>query len=96
MEDLPCLPHLQYLALIQLEISGYTDGKALRQLLSWDKTTPAFYSLIDRLETAGLIEGRDALRHVEGQQHTCREYRLTEAGSSAIQQSQEFYRPRAA
>jgi DNA-binding PadR family transcriptional regulator len=90
---LPPITHLQFLLLSLL--SGFEkSGRELRHELARNgvnKSAPAFYQLMARLETQGLAEGWYVPIEVGDQTVRERRYRLTGLGEKAIREAYEFY-----
>jgi DNA-binding PadR family transcriptional regulator len=90
---LPVLTHLQFLVLGVLRVDEQ-PGRVVRQALSAygvRRTAPAFYQLMSRLESAGLVTGRYEQVVVGDQAVTERRYRITAEGSRQWARAQEFY-----
>ena len=90
---IPKLSHLQFLVLGFL-ISGTTRGKELRKALlgvGEDRSGPAFYQMMARLEDQGLIHGRYEQEIVDGQIIRERHYKPTGLGERAWRGNRDFY-----
>ena len=90
---LPSLSHLQFAALDAI-ICGEQSGQQIRHLLGWNKTLPAFYHMMAKLERLGLVKSRyqkvypvDGHAYIEC--HAC--YQITREGLAAWQLTMEFY-----
>ncbi len=76
------LPHLQF-AVLGVLGAGDLPGREIRSELGQlgvDKSGPAFYRLMARLEESGLVEGRYEQEVVSGQMLRERRYRATAEG----------------
>jgi DNA-binding PadR family transcriptional regulator len=90
---LPALTHLQFLVLGVLRQEELA-GRVVRQaLVSYGvrRTAPAFYQLMSRLESAGLVAGRYEQVIVGDQAVTERRYRITAEGNRMWVRAQDFY-----
>jgi DNA-binding PadR family transcriptional regulator len=90
---LPALTHLQFLVLGVLRHEE-KPGRVVRQALAAygvRRTAPAFYQLMSRLESAGLVTGRYEQVIVGDQAVTERRYRITAEGHRMWAQAQDFY-----
>ena len=90
---LPALTHLQFLVLGVLRHEEQ-PGRVLRQALAAygvRRTAPAFYQLMSRLESAGLVAGRYEQVRVGDQAVTERRYRITAEGNRMWARAQDFY-----
>jgi DNA-binding PadR family transcriptional regulator len=91
--SLPDVTHLQFLVLGVLR--GHEQpGRVIREVLASygvRRTGPAFYQLMARLETAGLVEGRYEQIVVGDQAVTERRYRLTPEGGHVWLRARNFY-----
>jgi DNA-binding PadR family transcriptional regulator len=90
---LPEITHLQFLI---LQILGGLErsGKYIREQLEEygeEKSLPAFYQAMSRLEDAGLVSGSARKVEIEGLQLTERWYKVTIAGERARRAAIEFY-----
>jgi DNA-binding PadR family transcriptional regulator len=93
MRNIPELTHLQFLVLTVL-LDGERSGRQVREKLAEageNKSGPAFYQLMARLEDAKLVAGWYDQKVVEGQIIKERRYRIEAAGASAWDQQQKFY-----
>jgi DNA-binding PadR family transcriptional regulator len=91
--SLPEITHLQWLVLGTL-LNGDESGFCIREELSKHgvkKSGPAFYQLMARLETDGMVRGRYEHCMVENQPIKERWYKLTGAGRRAWESTSEFY-----
>jgi DNA-binding PadR family transcriptional regulator len=91
--SLPALTHLQFLVLGVLRTEEQ-PGRVIRQALAAygvRRTAPAFYQLMSRLESAGLVTGRYEQVIVGDQAVTERRYRITSEGSRMWARAQDFY-----
>jgi DNA-binding PadR family transcriptional regulator len=92
-KSLPAITHLQFLVLGALRSEEHA-GRTLREALASygvRRTAPAFYQLMSRLESSGLVEGRYEPIIVGDQAVTERRYRITAAGQQAWTRAYEFY-----
>jgi DNA-binding PadR family transcriptional regulator len=90
---LPALTNLQFLVLGVLRLREQ-PGRVLREALAEygvRRTAPAFYQLMSRLESAGLVVGRYEQITVGDQAVTERWYRITTDGARQWQRAQTFY-----
>ena len=88
------LPHLQF-AVLGVLGAGDLPGREVRaQLdrLGVEKSGPAFYRLMARLEESGLVEGWYEHEVVEGQILRERLYRATAEGRTARDRTADFHR----
>lgn len=93
MSDRTVLSHLQF-AVIGLLRDGERTGRSIRLALAEegiDKSGPAFYQLMSRLEEAGLVEGWYDDRLIRDLAVKERHYRLTNGGREAWDQTLDFY-----
>jgi DNA-binding PadR family transcriptional regulator len=91
--SLPSLTHLQVLVLGALR-GARQPGRVLRDTLASygvRRTAPAFYQLMSRLESAGLVEGWYEQVTVGDQAVTERWYRVTAEGTRQWTRAQKFY-----
>ena len=89
----PTLTHLQFLVLGVLK-TDEQPGRVIRDALAGygvKRTAPAFYQLMSRLETAGLVEGWYDQVVVGDQAVTERRYRITAEGKRVWTRAQSFY-----
>lgn len=94
---LPAITHLQFLILESLT-SGDRAGRDLRARLAEHgvrNSAPAFYQMMARLETAGLVTGWYEQSIVSGQIIKERHYEVTKAGTRALDEAHHFYLSRA-
>jgi DNA-binding PadR family transcriptional regulator len=94
---LPPITHLQFLILDALT-SDEQAGRDLRELLAGfgvKNSGPAFYQMMARLESSGLVEGWYDQKLVSGQNVKERRYRLTKQGERAVDATRAFYVARA-
>jgi DNA-binding PadR family transcriptional regulator len=92
-QTVPALTNLQFLVLGVLR-GNEQPGRVIREaLLQYGvrRTAPAFYQLMSRLESAGLVEGRYEQITVGDQAVTERWYRITTDGARQWQRAQKFY-----
>src|SRR3954469_17449744 len=90
---IPDITHLQFLVLGMLR-GGQRPGRVLRRTLARhgvERTGPAFYQMMARLEDAGLVAGEYDQRIVAGQIIKERRYTLTPRGDSAWTATRAFY-----
>jgi DNA-binding PadR family transcriptional regulator len=95
--SIPKYTHQQWAVLNTLLNEGELWGRDLRAALKKDgygSTNAAFYELMDRLETAGLVEGRYEERDVLGQLFKERKYKLTGLGQQAWDEVASYYAAR--
>lgn len=91
--SLPSLTHLQFLVLGALR-GAQQPGRILRDTLASygvRRTAPAFYQLMARLESAGLVDGWYEQVTVGDQAVTERWYRITGDGTRQWTRAQNFY-----
>ena len=91
--NLPTLSHLQFAVLDALG-GNALKGRELRKRLAElgnNKSAPAFYQLMSRLEDAKFVTGEDEYALVDG--HTIRErcYSITGLGERARRETAAFY-----
>ncbi len=92
--QLPKLSHLQFTVLGQL-LGSPASGRDIRSRLRTfgaNKSGPAFYQLMARMEDAGLVEGWYEQQIVDGQIIRERHYKIARNGQRAWQRSRDFYR----
>ena len=92
-KSLPTITHLQFLILEALS-DAELAGRDLRDLLAGfgvRNSAPAFYQMMARLETAGLVEGWYDQKLVAGQNVKERRYRLTPPGIRSLDATRNFY-----
>ena len=92
--QIPDLTHLQFLVISQL-LSGGMTGRELRLHLKHhgvNKSGPAFYQLMARMEDAGLVTGQYKQEIIDSQIIRQRHYRLDATGRRAWNRSRDFYR----
>ena len=92
----PQITHLQFLVLAALR-SGARRGRHLRRELGRhgvERSAPAFYQMMARLEDAGLVDGEYDQKIVAGQIIKERRYRLTESGEAEWKRTRDFYAER--
>ena len=93
---LPDLSHLQMLVIEALgprRLSGRELRDALHRLRV-NKSAPAFYQLMSRLEEAKFVEGEYEQKTIDGVGIKERFYRLTGQGSKAYREAIKFYSER--
>ncbi len=96
---IPKHTHQQFAVLDTLLKKGELWGRDLRAALKSDgykSTNASFYELMDRLETARLVEGRYEERDVLGQQFRERKYKLTGLGRQVRDEVASYYAARIA
>ena len=89
---LPAVTHLQFLVLGLLR-SQEQSGRVIREVLASygvRRSAPAFYQLMARLETSGLVQGRYEQIVVGDQAVTERRYRITPDGERAWTRAHDF------
>lgn len=94
---IPKYTHQQWAVLNALLNGGELWGRDLRAALKADgygSTNASFYELMDRLETAGLVEGCYEERDVLGQTFKERKYKLTGDGRRAWNDVAFYYASR--
>jgi DNA-binding PadR family transcriptional regulator len=94
---IPKYTHQQFAVLNTLLDEGELWGRDLRAALKKDgygSTSASFYELMDRLEKAGLVEGRYEERDVLGQLFKERKYKLTGLGQQAWDDVASYYTAR--
>jgi DNA-binding PadR family transcriptional regulator len=90
---IPEITHLQFLVLGMLR-GGERPGRAVRRALKRhgiDRSGPAFYQMMARLEDAGLVAGEYDQKIVDGQIIKERRYTLTARGDAAWTGTRAFY-----
>jgi len=90
---IPEITHLQFLVLGLLR-RGDRPGRLLRRALARhgvERTGPAFYQMMARLEDAGLVSGEYEQKVVAGQIIKERRYALTPRGDAAWTSTRAFY-----
>ena len=91
--QLPELTHLQFLVLGVLRNEGQ-PGRTLRDALAGygiQRTGPAFYQLMARMEKDGLVDGWYEQITVGDQAVTERRYRITPDGKKRWNEARAFY-----
>jgi len=90
---IPEITHLQFLVLGMLR-SGERTGRLVRRTLKRhgiERSGPAFYQMMARLEDAGLVAGEYDQKIVDGQIIKERRYSLTARGETAWTATRAFY-----
>jgi DNA-binding PadR family transcriptional regulator len=90
---IPEITHLQFLVLGMLR-GGERPGRTIRRSLKRhgiDRSGPAFYQMMARLEDAGLVAGEYEQKIVDGQIIKQRSYALTARGEAAWSATRAFY-----
>jgi DNA-binding PadR family transcriptional regulator len=90
---IPEITHLQFLVLGMLR-EGERPGRTLRRALARhgvERTGPAFYQMMARLEDAGLVTGAYDQKIVDAQIIKERRYALTAEGEAAWSATRAFY-----
>jgi DNA-binding PadR family transcriptional regulator len=90
---LPDLSHLQFVVLAEM-LQGKRSGGMVRGVLKRYRVRqsgPAFYQMMARLETAGVVEGWYEKQTAGGQSVKERWYRITADGRRAWRASRRFY-----
>jgi DNA-binding PadR family transcriptional regulator len=90
---IPDITHLQFLVLGMLR-GGDRPGRLLRRALARhgvERTGPAFYQMMARLEDAGLVAGEYEQKVVDGQIIKERCYAITRRGDTAWSSTRAFY-----
>jgi DNA-binding PadR family transcriptional regulator len=90
---MPEITHLQFLVLGMLR-GGDRLGRTIRRTLTRhgiERSGPAFYQMMARLEDAGLVSGEYDQKIVEGQIIKERRYALTPRGDAAWTSTRAFY-----
>jgi len=93
---IPEITHLQFLVLCAIG-GRLRPGREVREKLAaegYDKSLPAFYQMMARMEDGGLVTGSTHSIFVGDQTVTERRYKVTGAGRKARQDTIEFYRER--
>jgi hypothetical protein len=94
---IPKCTHNQWAVLNTLLNEGELWGRDLRAALKKDgygSTNASFCELMDRLETAGLVEGRYEERDVLGQLFKERKYQMTGLGPRTWDEVASYYTAR--
>jgi hypothetical protein len=94
---IPKYTHQQFAVLDTLLKAGELWGRDLRAALKsqgYGSTNTSFYELMDRLETADLVEGRYEERDVLGQLFRERKYKLNGLGQQAWNEVACYYASR--
>jgi DNA-binding PadR family transcriptional regulator len=92
-QRIPEITHLQFLVLGMLR-GGERLGRVVRRTLKRhgiDRSGPAFYQMMARLEDAGLVAGEYDQKIVDGQIIKERRYTLTPRGEAAWTATRAFY-----
>jgi len=90
---IPEITHLQFLVLGMLR-GGERAGRVVRRTLKRhgiDRSGPAFYQMMARLEDAGLVAGEYDQKIIDGQIIKERRYSLTARGETAWTATRAFY-----
>src|SRR5688572_25956137 len=90
---LPDLSSLQFVVLGAL-LQGERSGQEIRDELAkqkLEKSGPAFYQAMSRLEDAKFVKGRYEEKMIGGQRIKERRYELTGSGERAWNQTRDFY-----
>ena len=90
---IPEITHLQFLVLGLLR-AGQRRGRHVRRALAArgiERSGPAFYQMMARLEDAGLLTGEYDQKVVAGQMIKERRYALTPRGDAAWTATRAFY-----
>jgi DNA-binding PadR family transcriptional regulator len=90
---IPDITHLQFLVIGILR-GGERPGRFIRRRLKRhgiERSGPAFYQMMARLEDAGLVEGEYTQDIVDGQIIKERRYTLTPRGDAAWSATRAFY-----
>ncbi|HXT27907.1 MAG TPA: hypothetical protein VN716_01460 [Vicinamibacterales bacterium] len=90
---IPEITHLQFLVLGMLR-GGERTGRLVRRTLKRhgiERSGPAFYQMMARLEDAGLVAGEYDQKIVDGQIIKERRYSLTARGETAWTATRAFY-----
>src|SRR6476661_4180546 len=90
---IPEITHLQFLVLGMLR-GGERTGRLVRRTLKRhgiERSGPAFYQMMARLEDAGLVAGEYDQKIVDGQIIKERRYALTPRGGAAWTATRAFY-----
>lgn len=91
---LPRLTHLQFLVAFTLT-GGHRSGRNLRRSLARagiEKSGPAFYQLMSRMEQDGYVRGWYEQRVIDSHEFRERRYELTSDGMDAWDSTCDFYR----
>jgi DNA-binding PadR family transcriptional regulator len=92
-DALPAITHLQFLVLGML-LAEPRSGRDIRRALvghGVNRTAPAFYQMMARLEDASFVEGWYDQKVIEGQLIKERHYRVRPAGRRAWNATRDFY-----
>jgi DNA-binding PadR family transcriptional regulator len=90
---IPDLTHLQFLVLSILR-TGPRAGRQVRKALARhgvQRTAPAFYQMMARLEDAAFVDGEYDQKIVDGQIIKERRYTLSAKGEAAWSATRAFY-----
>jgi hypothetical protein len=90
---LPDITHLQFLVLGSL-LDGESSGRKIRENLAQqgiNKTGPAFYQMMARLEDSGFVQGWYNQKIVDGQIIKERQYKITCLGAESWEAVRTFY-----
>ncbi|MGC4017501.1 MAG: helix-turn-helix transcriptional regulator [Luteolibacter sp.] len=93
--SIPELTHLQIAVLDALgprEKSGRELREALKSL-NVNKSGPAFYQMMARLEDSKFVTGKYDEKIIDGQRIKERRYTLTGEGAKAMREARQFYTP---
>lgn len=96
--SLPEVTHLQFVILSALSDADQS-GRDLRELLATHgvrNSAPAFYQMMSRLESSGLVEGWYEQMLVDGQNIKERRYALRKPGERALADTRNFYQAKIA
>src|SRR6266480_570479 len=94
---LPTLTHLQFAVLDEIgaaKMSGRELRARLKKNRRINKSGPAFYQLMSRLEEAKYVEGWYDQKIIEGQLIKQRHYRMLGDGIRALNDTRKFYEQR--
>jgi DNA-binding PadR family transcriptional regulator len=91
---IPELSHLQFVVLGSLLGSERTGREVREELRRYRvrQSGPAFYQMMARLESTGLVKGWYTQEVIEGQIIKERHYRLTAEGARAWRACRSFYK----
>ncbi len=95
-DNLPELSHLQF-AVLDVLGTAQMSGKDLRTglgELGINKSGPAFYQMMARMEDAKLVDGSYTQQVIDGQIIKQRQYKITGNGIRALNDTKQFYHGR--
>jgi DNA-binding PadR family transcriptional regulator len=92
--ELPGFTHLQFVV-VSLLMDGERSGRQIRSSLAdegVDRSGPAFYQMMARMEEGGLVQGRYEPAWIGGQEVIERLYQVTDEGRKRWDSTLRFYR----